>query len=152
MNFGDNLKRLRKFKKISQEKLAEKVGVSRQAVSKWETGESYPEMNNILEICKIFHCNINELVNDNIVDVNSLDKEIVMNVVKFNEKKQRNMKGVCKVLSILFAIGKWAFRFLTVFTVVVMLLAIPSMYERNKTSFDFTFITCFISFIHTWNC
>ena len=39
MNFGDNLKRLRKFKKISQERLAEKVGVSRQAVSKWETGE-----------------------------------------------------------------------------------------------------------------
>ena len=136
MNFGDNLKRLRKFKKISQEKLAERVGVSRQAVSKWETGESYPEMNNILEICKIFHCNINELVNDNIVDVNSLDKEIMMNVVKFNEKKQKNMKGVCKVLSILFAIGKWAFRFLTVVTVAVMLMAIPTIYERNKSNYE----------------
>ena len=56
MNFGQNLKELRKSKNISQEKLAEKVGVSRQSVSKWETGEAYPEMNNILELCKIFHC------------------------------------------------------------------------------------------------
>ena len=38
MKFGDNLKNLRKLKKLSQEDLAIKVGVSRQSVSKWETG------------------------------------------------------------------------------------------------------------------
>lgn len=38
MKFGDNLRYLRKSKKLSQEDLAEKVGVSRQSVSKWETG------------------------------------------------------------------------------------------------------------------
>ena len=38
MKFGDNLKKLRKVKKLSQEELAEKIGVSRQSVSKWETG------------------------------------------------------------------------------------------------------------------
>ena len=64
MKFGENLKKLRKLKKISQEELAERVGVSRQSVSKWETGDAYPEMNNILELCKIFKCNIGELVND----------------------------------------------------------------------------------------
>ena len=48
MKFGENLKKIRKNKKMSQEELAEKVNVSRQSVSKWETGESYPEMNNIL--------------------------------------------------------------------------------------------------------
>lgn len=47
MKFGDNLRNLRKSKKISQERLAEKVGVSRQSVSKWERGEAYPEMNEI---------------------------------------------------------------------------------------------------------
>ena len=55
MKFGDNLRNLRKSKKMSQEKLAEKVGVSRQSVSKWETGEAYPEMNHILILCDIFH-------------------------------------------------------------------------------------------------
>lgn len=38
MKFGDNLRRFRKSKKISQEELTEKVGVSRQSVSKWECG------------------------------------------------------------------------------------------------------------------
>lgn len=43
MKFGDNLKKLRKSKKMSQEVLAEKVKVSRQSVSKWETGLSFPK-------------------------------------------------------------------------------------------------------------
>lgn len=60
MKFGDNLRQIRKSKKMSQEQLAEKVNVTRQSVSKWENGESYPEMNNILELCKIFNCKLNE--------------------------------------------------------------------------------------------
>lgn len=100
MKFGENLKHLRKLKKISQEVLAEKVGVSRQSVSKWETGEAYPEMSNILALCSIFHCNINDLVNDNIIDQNSLDDEIKMSVVKFKEKEQKKMKGLSKAIYI----------------------------------------------------
>ena len=51
MKFGDNLQNLRKLKKMSQESLAEKVEVSRQSISKWERGESYPTMNNIMSLC-----------------------------------------------------------------------------------------------------
>lgn len=100
MKFGENLKSLRKRKKISQEVLAEKVGVTRQSVSKWETGEAYPEMSNILALCSIFHCNINELVNDNLIDLNLLDDEIKMSVVKFKEEEQKKMKGISKAIYI----------------------------------------------------
>lgn len=106
MKFGDNLKLLRKEKKLSQEELAEKMNVSRQSVSKWETGEAYPEMNNILQLCKIFGCKINSLVNDNIEDVNSLDEEIKMSVVKFKEEKQRKVKGLSKAIMIIAKIAK----------------------------------------------
>ena len=106
MKFGDNLKSLRKMKKISQEALAEKVGVSRQSVSKWETGESYPEMNNILELCKIFHCNINDLVNDSIIDLDSLDEDVKMSVVKFKKEKQKKVKGLSKAMMIISKIGR----------------------------------------------
>ena len=43
MKFGENLRKLRKLKKLSQEQLAEKMNVSRQSVSKWETGLSFPK-------------------------------------------------------------------------------------------------------------
>ena len=106
MKFGDNLKSLRKSKKISQEQLAEKVGVSRQSVSKWETGEAYPEMSNILALCSIFHCNINDLVNEQLIDLDSLDEEIKMNVVKFQKEKQNQMKKLSKVIYVIARIGK----------------------------------------------
>lgn len=106
MKFGENLRNLRKSKKISQEKLAEKVGVSRQSVSKWETGEAYPEMNNILVLCSIFHCNINDLVNENLIDIDSLDEDIKMSVVKLKKEQQKKMKGLSKAIAVIAKIGR----------------------------------------------
>lgn len=108
MRFGENLKNLRKAKKLSQEELAEKMRVSRQSVSKWETGDAYPEMNNLLELCKIFHCHINDLVNDSILDVDLLDEDIKMSVVKFKTEQQKKMKGLSRVITIMAKIGRIA--------------------------------------------
>ena len=72
MNLADNLKRIRKDNNLSQEQLAEKLGVSRQSVSKWESGLSYPEMDKVLQICNLFNLNINELINENIKDANEM--------------------------------------------------------------------------------
>ena len=56
MSLSENLQNLRKIKNISQEELAEKLNVSRQAVSKWESGSGYPETEKIIAICEIFDC------------------------------------------------------------------------------------------------
>lgn len=120
MKFGENLYNLRKKQKISQEKLAEKIGVSRQSVSKWENGTAYPEMNRIFELCKIFHCKLNDLVNDNILDFDSLDKEVKMSVVKFNKEKQNKLKIVSKTISIFS-------KMLQVITIVISAVMIMSM-------------------------
>ena len=106
MRFGENLKNLRKIKKLSQEKLAEKVGVSRQSISKWECGEAYPEMDNILILCKIFNCKLNDLIHEDLTDINSLDEDIKMNIVKFKKEKQEKVKGLSKAIYIIADIGK----------------------------------------------
>lgn len=54
MNLDEKLIQYRREREISQEALAEQLGVSRQAISKWETGESMPELSNLLALCKIF--------------------------------------------------------------------------------------------------
>lgn len=122
MKFGDNLRQIRKDKKMSQEQLAEKVNVTRQSVSKWENGESYPEMNNILELCKIFNCKLNELVHADMTDISSLDEEIVMNVVKFNEKKQKEVKTLSNVISLIGKIGAIVLKVAIPFIVLAMIL------------------------------
>ncbi len=106
MKFGENLKLIRNDKKISQEDLAERLGVSRQSVSKWETGENYPSMQNIMALCTIFKCKINELVHEDFTDINFLDEEIKMSVVKFKEEKQNKVKGLSKAISIIAIIGR----------------------------------------------
>jgi len=50
MKFNENLKYLRKEAKLTQEQLAEKLNVSRQAVTKWESGQSLPDIQNLKEI------------------------------------------------------------------------------------------------------
>lgn len=62
MSFAENLLFLRKQKDITQEQLAEQLEVSRQSVSKWESGQSYPEMEKLLQICNMFHCNMDTLM------------------------------------------------------------------------------------------
>lgn len=79
MNLADNLKRIRKDNNLSQEQLAEKLGVSRQAVSKWESGVSYPEMDKVIQICNLFDLNINELINENIKDVKEMKEAQIRN-------------------------------------------------------------------------
>ena len=122
MKFGDNLKLIRKNKKMSQEDLAEKVNVSRQSVSKWETGEAYPEMNNILELCKIFNCKINDLVHEDMSDISSLDEEIIMKVVKLNEKKQKHVKALSHAISLTGKIGSIVLKVAIAFVVASMVL------------------------------
>ncbi len=66
MSFRKNLEYLRKGKKLSQEELGYKLGVSRQSVSKWESGAAYPETDKMLAMCKLFDCTLDELMNQNI--------------------------------------------------------------------------------------
>ncbi|MGL5244454.1 MAG: helix-turn-helix domain-containing protein, partial [Sarcina sp.] len=58
MNFGEKLFRLRKDNGMSQETLAEKLNTSRQAISKWENGQGFPESEKLLKISNIFSVSV----------------------------------------------------------------------------------------------
>ena len=70
MKFSEKLQTLRKENKMSQEQLADMMDVSRQAVSKWESGSAYPEMDKLLTLCKIFNCSLDDLTNDEVTEIN----------------------------------------------------------------------------------
>ena len=61
--FKDNLIQLRKFHSMTQEDLAGKVGVSRQAVAKWESGESIPDLEKSHLLAEVFGVSLDDLVN-----------------------------------------------------------------------------------------
>lgn len=67
MKFSDKLKKLRKENNLSQERLADLLEVSRQAVSKWESGSSYPDMEKLKKMCKVLNCTLEDLMDDGFI-------------------------------------------------------------------------------------
>ena len=76
MSFSENLKLIRKERNITQEQLAELLNVSRQAVSKWESGNGYPETEKLLIISKELNVSLDYLLNDKINDTDVKEKQI----------------------------------------------------------------------------
>ena len=64
MTFGEKIQKLRREAGLSQESFAEQLGVSRQAVSKWETDRGYPETEKMIRISKLFHVTLDYLLDD----------------------------------------------------------------------------------------
>ena len=110
MKFGENLQKLRKEKGISQEQLAEQLGVTRQSVSKWESGASYPEMDKIVALCNIFHCDMNVLINKDITeererkDATGIVKNLFQSAANYVKKtiylfEHKSFKDIVKLLA-----------------------------------------------------
>ena len=68
MAFSDNLQFLRTRQGQTQEQLAEALEVSRQSVSKWESAQSYPEMDTILRLCDLYHVDLDTLLRGSVED------------------------------------------------------------------------------------
>lgn len=77
MNFGTNIQYLRMIhRNMTQEDLANQLGISRQTISKWELNQGNPELSKIKEICTLFNCNADDLLFGNIKIVNKAYSEI----------------------------------------------------------------------------
>lgn len=108
MSFKENLVYFRKTSHLSQEKLAEKVGVSRQSVSKWETGEAYPEMPNIIALCTVFNCKVTELIDINAKEFGGFDSNTKKGVADLTKKDRKRLRSVARVIYIIAKIARFA--------------------------------------------
>ena len=83
MNFGKKLLDARKKANLSQEEIAEKLNITRQTVSKWESNETVPNINQVKLLAKIYKISLEELLN-----YNKIDEEIESIIKKANTKTQ----------------------------------------------------------------
>jgi len=77
MEFGEKLTALRKSRELTQEQLAEELNVSRQSVSKWETGQAIPEAETLLELSRAFDVTLDYLLKPSQIDELSVKTEIL---------------------------------------------------------------------------
>ena len=82
MNFSEKITSLRKKNNMTQEQLADYLGVSRQAVYKWENNLGYPETETLIKMSKLYECCIDYLLNDSCEDINLESKDTTKNETK----------------------------------------------------------------------
>lgn len=76
MSLGNNISFLRKQKKLTQEQFADRMNVTRQTVSRWESEEVVPELDRLVEMCEIFACKLDVLVREDLSDQSEVYSEI----------------------------------------------------------------------------
>ena len=96
LKFNEKLIKLRKASVLSQEELGDKLNVARQTISKWELGETTPEMDKLGELSNLFEISIDELVKDNAIP-NTIIKEIDQRKVESLYKDSQNVKSVIRI-------------------------------------------------------
>ena len=90
MSLGENLQFLRKRNDITQEQLAEKLNVSRQSVSKWESDTAFPEMDKLIQLSEMFNCSLDDIIK----------KDISINYVEDKSNYDEHMNLFSKMIAL----------------------------------------------------
>ncbi len=138
IKIGKFIQERRKYKKITQSKLAEKLNVTDRAISKWENGNCLPDVSNISELCKILDISINDLFSGEIVDMKDNEKILEKNLLDAVRQKEESDK---RLLAMEIVIG------VLISAVFFALIFIASFVEMEDWLRILLIITGFIPFI-----
>lgn len=83
MEFGTQIKKYRNEYKLSQEELAERVFVSRQSISNWENGKTYPDIKSLLLLSEVFSVSFDKLIKGDIEIMKKFDIQTYKEIVAF---------------------------------------------------------------------
>ena len=142
MKFGDKLIALRKKHGLSQEELAAKLNVSRQSVSKWESNNTYPETDKIIQICNIFDCSMDDLINDNITDLATIERKSKNN---WNIVWDSLLEFISKTIN-LFSSMKFSsgLRCLIEMALIILIIAVSGIIITNILSYIVSSLVSFL--------
>lgn len=125
MEFKDKLKEQRSKHGFSQEELAIKLNISRQSISKWERGESYPTIDTLLKLSDIFGITLDELLKGD----DDLTEEIAQKGREFTYPLLKDINDAIGLLGLIMLIGKFSFILLNKIPAVNIALFSSNVYS-----------------------
>ena len=97
IKIGKFIAECRKGKALTQAQLAEMLGITDRAVSKWETGKSMPDSSIMLELCEILDINVNELLSGERIIMENYDKKAEENLIEMKRQKEESDRRMLKM-------------------------------------------------------
>ena len=122
MDLGERLFELRKFKNLTQDEVAEKLKVTRQTVSKWETNQSTPDFDKIVPLCELFEIGVEELLTGKKPEEIQEEEQKVENNVEKVLTKQEVKEESAKVVS--------SSIFIYIVAIAFLMIAIPVQHDN----------------------
>lgn len=132
----------RKAQKMTQAQLAEKLGITDRAVSKWETGKSLPDASIMLELCALLKITVNDLLCGEVVSMNDYNEKLEQNLLSMVKQKEEADK---RLLSLEIVTGILSTVFLFSMVLTAALLQMPDWIRIVMIVIGFVFflIGCF---------
>ena len=87
----------RKLKGLTQAQLAEKLGITDRAVSKWETGRSLPDSSIMLEVCELLEISVNELLSGEVIEMTNYSEKAEENLLEMKKQKEETDKRLLRI-------------------------------------------------------
>jgi transcriptional regulator with XRE-family HTH domain len=109
---GKFISQKRKERAITQSELAEKLGITDRAISKWENGICLPDAGNMPELCSILNITINDLFSGEIVDMKENEKRLEENLLEMTKLKEQKDKELLRLEIVIGTLGCTVFLFL----------------------------------------
>ena len=121
MKFNEKIVMLRKNKNLSQEDLGNELGVARQTISKWELGETTPEMDKLIKMSEIFAITLDDLIKDTEPNI---------------DKNNANNTNTQKLAGLIIKILKCICIFIIIVFVVTVIMMIMGLVSYNNMKYD----------------
>ncbi len=102
MNFGEQIKKLRKDQNLTQQEMADKLCISRQAVSHWENDKNLPDIEMLIQMSRVFHITLDELILGG-PEMNNMTEKLIRDTSETNRIKM-NLLGI-KIGAALLVLG-----------------------------------------------
>lgn len=142
MRFEEKIVELRKHKGLSQEELAEQLGVSRQAVSRWELGQTLPDIPNLLQLCELFGVSADYLVKDEVAKSNSVCEEVTPEEAK---QKAKVLARIAKERAKQQQAARTYYYAMWITAIICVSFSVATIIDSNKIEVTFCIIQCICS-------
>lgn len=109
IKIGKFISEKRKEKKLTQMQLAEKLGITDRAVSKWETGKSLPDASIMLELCGLLDITVNDLLCGEVTSMKNYNENLEKNLIEMIKEKEEADKRLLSMETVLAMISSLFF-------------------------------------------
>ncbi len=145
LKIGKFIAERRKAEKLTQFQLAEKLGVTDRAVSKWETGRAMPDSSIMLELCQLLKISVNDLLSGEVVLKEKYNQELERNLVETLKQKECADKTLLKL--------EWVvgiFSIVILFVPIIIGALLPELEEWKRVLICFAgFVPAFVGFFYS---